>query len=294
MKTRYDEICIIYNPHSTGDSKKDAQAFYDAVAARKPDATLHLRATKHPGHASSMARAYARSGKHVLVVSSSGDGGYNEVINGALASTRSNVVTYVLPSGNANDHHHATSTQPNIRTIITRQPTAIDVIRVASTINGKRWVQYAHSYVGIGATSVIGRKITSLHINFFNEKMLVLKKIFQFRYVMLERDKKVRKYSSIIYTTIPRMSKIMHLAKNTSVRDGTMELYTTPYRSPWHLVGILLKAITVGLDETSRTASDTFRTVSKTSIQCDGEVFVLDPKATVKITCEKQRLSTIL
>ena len=47
--------------------------------------------TNHTGHATELAREAAATGSP-LIVSDSGDGGYNEVVNGAMAS------------GNANHH----------------------------------------------------------------------------------------------------------------------------------------------------------------------------------------------
>ena len=294
MKVPYKYICIIYNPNSTGNSIDNAKDFADELKKLKVEAEIELIGTKYAGHAQKIARTIAKKADSVLIVSSSGDGGYNEVINGVLAQPNKKVVTHVLASGNANDHHEATAKNSNIKSIITQQPKLIDVIKVETTIDKKPWTHYAHSYVGIGATPIIGRKLTKLKINFFNEKLVVLKELLKFRYVVLRKNDTYIRYSSVVYTTIDRMSKVMKLSDKASIADGKMELYAVRYRSLWKLVYVLIRAVVIGISETRRLASDEFSTVTKTSIQLDGEVFVIDEKSKVKISCKKQLLKTLI
>jgi diacylglycerol kinase family enzyme len=67
---------------------------------------MELLPTDFAGHARDLARSVAVSGGP-LIVSVSGDGGYNEAVNGVLDVPASRAVCTVLPAGNANDHHRS-------------------------------------------------------------------------------------------------------------------------------------------------------------------------------------------
>ncbi len=98
-------VWIIYNPNSTRDSKQRAIAF--ARLLKKHGKSASCVPTKHAGHAKVLAKQFAEADSNCAIFSSSGDGGYNEVINGVLLSASPKVTCGVLPAGNANDHYHA-------------------------------------------------------------------------------------------------------------------------------------------------------------------------------------------
>ena len=110
MAYPFTKIAIIYNPNSTGDSKQNAEELADHLKKQLPESVvIALEATQHAGHAEDLAHELASGKQKVLLVSSSGDGGFNEVLNGLLAADNPNAAAVVLPSGNANDHHVASS-----------------------------------------------------------------------------------------------------------------------------------------------------------------------------------------
>ena len=81
----FESIVIIFNPNSTGDAPELAQQLHDRLKellSYQPEITL--QPTEHAGHAVDLAREAAGKGGDVLVVSVSGDGGYNEVVNGVM------------------------------------------------------------------------------------------------------------------------------------------------------------------------------------------------------------------
>ena len=96
-----DRVVLIFNPNSTGNASGLAAGLRDELAVRQPDLPVMLQQTKHAGHARDLARDAALTGC-LLLVSSSGDDGYNEVVNGAMQSGNGAVVCAVLPTGNAN------------------------------------------------------------------------------------------------------------------------------------------------------------------------------------------------
>ena len=78
----FDRIFVIFNPQSTGDGPQLAEELHADLARRLPDKPVRLYPTERAGHARDIAREAAKTG-HPLIVSVSGDGGYNEVVDGS-------------------------------------------------------------------------------------------------------------------------------------------------------------------------------------------------------------------
>ncbi|MDQ0000689.1 acylglycerol kinase family protein [Pseudarthrobacter sulfonivorans] len=152
----FDSIVIIFNPNSTGDAPKLAEDLRSRLAALLPYAAdISLQPTDHAGHAVDLARETARGSRDVLVVSVSGDGGYNEVVNGVMQAGNPNAVCAVMAAGNANDHRRTTGTAPLEEAIAGGNVRHIDLLRIR-TGNGKdAAAEYAHSYIGFGLTPVM-------------------------------------------------------------------------------------------------------------------------------------------
>ena len=80
----FDRIVIIFNPQSTGDAPRARPGSSRTSSARRlPDVPVDAAPTQHAGHARDLAREAAGTGRP-LIVSVSGDGGYNEVVNGVM------------------------------------------------------------------------------------------------------------------------------------------------------------------------------------------------------------------
>ncbi len=296
--SRYTGVCmnfhtviIIYNPNSTGDSETNAKSFAKQLKERDGSIDIKIIATKFAGHAEEIAAEYAGS-SDTLIVSSSGDGGYNEVINGVIAEVGTCAVT-VLPSGNANDHHRAVAPDDAVESIIKGTVRRIEAIKIEATVNGKLWQRYAHSYVGFGITPKIGKVLTDVRPNVLTEKWHVIKQAFSFKHIKIESDGSVHSYNSLIAATIDRMSKVIKLDESSSLNDGKMEIYESKYLSPFATIKELLSAGVKGVTPT--TVTDTFELSSSKSllVQLDGEVFTLDAKQRVLLTCEKNSITTL-
>ena len=97
----YSIIAIIYNPKSTGSSESLAKSLHKKLSSKLPNQRIDLLATEHAGHARELAYDISKKYDKPLIISSSGDGGYNEVINGALQaqSEGANPITSLLPAG---------------------------------------------------------------------------------------------------------------------------------------------------------------------------------------------------
>jgi diacylglycerol kinase (ATP) len=114
----FASVVLIFNPASTGDASALAAELCAELERRQPDLPVTLQPTQHAGHARDLARDAARTGRPLLV-SVSGDGGYNEVVDGTLQAGNDAAVCAVLPAGNANDHRRATREQPLADAIVT-------------------------------------------------------------------------------------------------------------------------------------------------------------------------------
>src|SRR3954465_12124131 len=82
----FDRIVIVFNPHSTGDAPASAEELRADLTRRLPPlpggppaGPVQLRPPGPAGHAREIAREVAATGSPLLV-SVSGDGGYNEVV----------------------------------------------------------------------------------------------------------------------------------------------------------------------------------------------------------------------
>lgn len=113
----FDRIVVIFNPHSTGDAAALAEQLDAELTARLADTPVTLSPTEHAGHAQDLAPYAARTGRP-LIVSVSGDGGYDEVIDGAVAAGNPAAICAVLAAGNANDHARTVQEQPLVEAIV--------------------------------------------------------------------------------------------------------------------------------------------------------------------------------
>lgn len=289
---KFHTVVVIYNPNSTGDSEKNAKDFANEIGSLSADMNVEIVATKYAGHAEEIARSFAND-EGVVVVSSSGDGGYNEVINGVLLSGGKCSVA-VLPSGNANDHHRAVGSENLADNIVKAKTRRIETIKIETRVDAKPWKRFAHSYIGFGLTPKIGKVLTESRPNVVTEKWYVLRHAFSFRHVRIETDGRETKYHSLVVATIDRMSKVIKLDESANLNDGMMEVYESKYFSPFKTFKELVTVGLVGIAPSSRRHTlELSSTTKPLLVQLDGEVFTIDKKTKVSLVCEQDSLSTI-
>ena len=78
-----DRVVLIYNPVNRRVPLTMAEAVQADLGRRLPELPVTMEATRHAGHARDLARTVAAKGRPLLVAVS-GDGVYNEVINGVM------------------------------------------------------------------------------------------------------------------------------------------------------------------------------------------------------------------
>lgn len=292
----YSFVAIIYNPHSTGSGKSNAKELADRLSIKLSGQKLECIETEHAGHGEQLAYDIAMKYKTPLIISSSGDGGYSEVINGAMRAQKKghSAICAVLPSGNANDHSRTLQRQSLVTAIIKRDVSHIDLLHVSIKSKNKTYDRYAHSYIGLGLTSVVAMELNRHRLSAFKEVVIVLKTFYKFQPFQIEVDDTRVTLDSLIFSNIHQMAKVLKLARTSSVRDGKFEVTYFPHGNKWRLLATLAKAALSHSRPQIKTSNYTFKVVKKMPMQLDGEVNILPPKARVEVTIAQKILSTLL
>lgn len=283
--TAYDTIALIFNPNSTGDAPGMAQGLKRQLADIGLEAVL--TPTKHAGHAEELAYELACTHQCPLIISVSGDGGYHEVINGAIRAkiedeNRHPVVT-VAAAGNANDHHRVVRDKSLVEIIRTHDPTPIDVIRLTVKNNSRHLRRYAHSYVGFGMTPGIAVELNRHRLNRFRELVIVLKAFWQYRPFTIEQEGIRRELDSLIFANINEMAKVIKLHHEPNLQDNRFEIIEFPHQGRLRLLAMLSKAALFGLKHQPSAQRYAFRALAAQPVQSDGEIEQLEKNSSIVI-----------
>lgn len=290
MKQSFDYIAAIFNPNSTNNAASKAAAFRDR--AKKAGLKVHLYETTHAGHAREIAAHLAEKYKRPLIISVSGDGGYNEVINGIMdakdKSAREPVVA-IVAAGNANDHKRLTRGDTPLLTLIKKnQPKPLDLIRVKS----KGIDRYAHSYAGLGITPEVGIELNKHSLSFVKEVGIVLKTFRNFTPFEIIVEGKRRKMGSLVFANVQGMAKVIKLTSKSTLQDGKFDIIRLSYPNKFRfLLSLLL--MTLRPHPSRSMSSFTFTTTSKLPIQLDGEIEKLAARSEVEVTSVKSAVMSL-
>lgn len=287
----YDYIALVYNPQSTHDAASAAKALARELESVHP----HLVETKHAGHAAEIAHDVSLKYKHPLIVSISGDGGYNEVVNGAMkakrASPSSDPTVAVLAAGNANDHRNALETNDGsfAQKVLRGKPKGIDLLLLS--YGNKR--QYAHSYIGFGISAEAGDEMNKSKKGGLNDILTVANTIYSDNPVRIIRRGISHTYDSLIFFNIPRMAKMPMLAGKASVHDGKFNLHRISHRPLLARLGALLHLALPLRVRTSAYRTCHFTTLARERVQYDGETMTVAAGKKVTIMCVSDAIKTI-
>lgn len=291
----FSHVFVLYNPISTGDSRKNAKHCVESLQNSLPKTTsIRLTKTEYAGHGRELARRLASAHRSCLIISSSGDGGYHDIVNGVIESGSTTAVTGLLPSGNANDHYHAAHQGNLVERIASGDVALIDLLVVEGIAGGITFKEYAHSYVGLGLTPHIGKELNKTTLNRFNELIIALKSLLSSHPVKIMVNGRTVSYRSVLFSNVARMAKVMSLSEKALPDDGIFEVNLIRSASFVHLVYRLLLASTRGLEEDYQTSSFKFMCPRPTLIQLDGEIRTLDARSMCKISIEPKRLRCIV
>lgn len=294
---KFDQAIIIYNPNSTGSAKSEARRLKRELHEARRSLHVKLRPTKYAGHATELAYDSAMTYKRPLIISASGDGGYNEVINGALQAQAEGATPTcaVLPAGNANDHARTMQGRPLLDLILADSVTNIDVLKVELTTPGEMTrTRYAHSYVGLGISPVVASELDKGgKNNSVRETLAVFRTVWKMRPVKLHRKGKDFTYDSIICSIIPEMAKVFTISGAAKPDDGRFELTTIPHGPKLQLVRHMVKGVFAEVGASSRQSDFHCTLLQRARIQFDGEVVRLSTGTRVSISICPGLLQTV-
>ena len=289
----FDRIVIIFNPHSTGNAPLSAEELRDTLAQRLPGVPLELSPTQHAGHARDLARAAAVPGRP-LVVSVSGDGGYNEVVDGVMHADNPDVVCAVLAAGNANDHRRTTGRRPLADAIVEGEVRRIDLLRLTVGDGDGARTSYAHSYIGVGLTPIVAIDLEKGGKGSFKEILSVVRTFAKFRPFTIDVQPGGRRsVDSLVFANIAEMAKYATLSESGRPDDGRFEVITVPHTAKWRILGVAVKAATRGLGPQPTARHYRFTTLKPTPLQLDGEVITTDAATPVSVDIAEGALATL-
>ncbi|GAB2719330.1 diacylglycerol/lipid kinase family protein [Arthrobacter bambusae] len=292
----FESIVIIFNPNSTGDARRLAEGLHNELEdLLSYPVDIRLQPTGHAGHAVELARDAVSGGGHVLVVSVSGDGGYNEVVNGVMQGGNPRAVCAVLGAGNANDHRRTTGTKPLGEAIAAGRVRSIDLLRVHTGKGSDLPGEYAHSYVGFGLTPVVAMDLEKGGKGALKEMVSVMRTFSKFEpFEIQQADGKRRSFDSLVLANIPEMAKYATLSDaDDKLSDGKFEVIAFAHKPKWRVLLTALRAATKGLGDQPSVSSYSFTTVKPLAYQIDGEVKSVDAETQVRIECAPAALSTL-
>lgn len=291
LDVMYSSITIIFNPNSTGDAPQKAQELAEELREAVPSVAIKLLETEHAGHAEELSYEAAKKGKQPLVISVSGDGGYHEVINGAMraAEEGSDPVCAVMAAGNANDHRRMVGKRPLINAITAQDISHLDLLEVKWS--DKR--RFAHSYAGLGLTPVVAVELNRHTLNSLKELILIIKTYWRYQPLKIELSQKKLQLDSLVFANISGMAKVIKLSEDGKPNDGRFEVVTVPHRHKLSMVLWAVKSATVGLGKQPQAQKLTFRTLEKMPMQLDGEVVKLAARTRVQVSIAHRKLKTV-
>ena len=294
---RFDVITIIFNPNSTGNAPKLAEELHDELMIKLPGTDVRLTPTEHAGHAVDLAREAASSG-NALVVSVSGDGGYNEVVNGVMASGSDDAVSAVLAAGNANDHSRVTGRKPLAEAIVEGRVRRIDLLRISidepdthqdteREEKSDMGPVHAHSYIGFGLTPIMAIDLEKGSKGAIKEMFSVVRTFSKFKpFEIRQDDGKRRKFDSLVFANISQMAKYATLSEaDDHPADGKFEVITFPHMAKWKILLTALRASTKGLGDQPSYEQYRFSTLKPMPYQIDGEVKEVGAGTDITIDC---------
>jgi diacylglycerol kinase (ATP) len=289
----FDRIVVIFNPNSTGPAPQLAEELRAALAERLPDTPLQLCPTERAGHARELAAQAAATGCP-LIVSVSGDGGYNEVVDGVMRTGNRDAVCAVMAAGNANDHRRSTGERPLVDAIVEGGVRRIDLLRLTVGRDSAAHTRYAHSYIGLGLTPIVAIDLEKGGKGSFKEIVSVVRTFAKFRPFTIDVDPGgVRSLDSLLFANIDEMAKYATLSEDSRPDDGRFEVIAVPHTAKWRILGVALKAATRGLGPQPTARHFRFTTVKPTPMQLDGEVIAVEAATPVSVDIAPGALATI-
>jgi diacylglycerol kinase (ATP) len=287
----FDAVEIVFNPNSTGDAQERAEELAKQLAERAPELPVQLRPTERAGHGREIARDAARAGRP-LVVSVSGDGGYNDVVNGLMDAGADSAYAAVLAAGNANDHRRVTRERPLADGIVDGDVSKLDLLRMS--VDDGREPRYAHSYIGLGITPTVALELEKGGKGSIKEVISTIRTFSHFRPFQIETDSGTETFDSVIFANIREMAKFAVLSEEGRPDDGRFEVVVLRHTAKWRVLATAVRAAVRGLGPQPTAREYQFKTVDPMPVQVDGEVSEFERGVAVTVEIVPGALHTVL
>ncbi|SDR05073.1 Diacylglycerol kinase family enzyme [Pseudarthrobacter chlorophenolicus] len=285
-------MVLIFNPGKPGMHAR-IEDLQSMLNREFPSLPVSVLPTTHAGHARELARTEAGLGAP-LMVSVSGDGGYNEVVNGVMDVAGSRAVCAVQPAGNANDHHRSLPDQSLPQAIREASVRRIDLLRVTFRDGDRQDVRYAHSYVGFGLTPLMAVGIEKGGKGKVLELVSVARTLSKLRpFELVRADGATARFDSLILANISRMAKYGTVSESDQPDDGRFEVVTLPHAGRWKMALMTLRAVTLGLGRQPSVSTYEFTMRDAAPCQIDGEVVHCQAGTQVLVESAHGALATI-
>jgi diacylglycerol kinase (ATP) len=293
----YSAIAIIYNPNSTSGLAETRAKKLAAKLDKRGVKNVEIIPTKHAGHAETIAQSFVEKHIRPLLVSVSGDGGYNEVINGALAGAKTSKhtpVCTILAAGNANDHRRSVRKHPLSWAITKGQPEAVDILKLTARYGDSTLIRYAHSYIGLGITSHVAAELNQARLTRVREMLIVIRAFFNFEPLRVEfSNDRVRKIDSMVFANIHQMAKVVRIGKKTNLKNGLFKVVIVPHQTRFKFIYSMLKIAIFGIRKPIQREAVSFRIPNSEMVHLDGEIQKLPGGSIISVASEPGGLLTV-
>jgi diacylglycerol kinase (ATP) len=294
VKTAYSHIFIIFNPNSTGGKAPVRAQRLERQLKRRGINNVDVIETEFAGHAEELAYDFAVKYKHPLIISVSGDGGYHEVINGALKAIDEDPsrkpVCAIRAAGNANDHRRSTRQKRLITAICKSEPIAIDVLKM--TIGNKAY-RYAHSYIGLGPSAHAAILLNDNAKTRTKALKMVFHALVNFKPFYIRQGNHITKLDSLIFSNIRHMSMVMRLNMAADPHDGIFDVIINKHEPRWRFLYTFFKILLFGVKSPVQATEFSFRLLGQTSVHLDAEPIAIKAHSKVKIETISDKLFTL-
>jgi len=291
MSRPFDAVEIVFNPNSTGDAQERADELAEQLAKRAPELPVTLRPTERAGHGREIARDAARGGRP-LVVSVSGDGGYNDVVNGLMEAGVDTAYAAVLAAGNANDHRRVTRERPLVDAIVDGDMSRLDLLKMS--VDDGREPRYAHSYIGLGITPTVALELEKGGKGSIREVISTIRTFSKFRPFQIETASGSESFDSVIFANIREMAKFAVLSDEGRPDDGRFEVIVLRHTAKWRVLTTAVRAALFGLGPQPTTREYKFKTVDPMPVQIDGEVSEFERGVSVTVEIVPSAVQTVV
>lgn len=272
----YSCVVIIFNPISTsGRAEVKAERLAERLR-KKGVKKISVVASDYPGHAEIL--AYETTVKHPrpLIISASGDGGYNEVVNGIMRAQKEypkhQPTCAILAAGNSNDHRRSVRKHPLSWAITHRDSEPLSILKLTITLDGHTRQRYAHSYIGLGVSGQAAKLINQETYTRWQDLGIVLKTLFFFKPVsVIDDDGKKRRYDSLVFLLSKHMSRVFRVAPKPGLNSPSFRVVGFRHQARWKLLFTMAYLLVMGVKSPPKAQSYSLVVEQDTTLQIDGE-----------------------